>query len=120
MSFDITANFPHIVFQLSADSAEGIANGDMRIFVGVMLFRVPVHNELFAGDFETDHDFKEPSLPRVMVRECERNVTAGDSITVAFEGFHVSADIRLYGIRSFETSKSNFQWHLHRVILPLG
>lgn len=113
MCLDVTTHFPGVVFQPSADGTEGISDGHVSIFVGVILFRVSVHYELFAGDFKSDHDFKDSSLASVAVGKCKRDMAAGDAIAIAFQCLHMLADIGFHRVGPFETSKCDFQRNLH-------
>jgi len=70
----------------------------MGIFVGMMLFRMPMHDQFFAGHFEADHHFKQTSLSRVMVWQSKCHMTAGDAVTVSLKCIHVSMDFGFDGI----------------------
>ena len=110
MGFDVTALFPGVVFQASTDGVEGIADGDVDVFMGLVLSRFFAHYDLALRYRDIDLDMKDIALVFVLVWNFYYNTTAHDMFVKATKLFGALTDIGLDCLRWFHVTKGNFYW----------
>src|SRR6185312_7847190 len=106
------ANLNHVL-QLPAHAIEGIANGDINIFMRGILFRFGVDKDIAARDMHTHLHVKHDALMTMPVRHRYDHVAAHDTIEEAFELFRVTPNRVGNKIGFVHISKLNLQWELH-------
>jgi hypothetical protein len=67
-----------IVLELATNCVERVANGDVRLFVGVVQPAVPIDDELAPGKREGDANIEELTLVLPLVPAFDRDVAGND------------------------------------------
>ncbi len=86
-----------MIFQLPADSVEGVTDSNQNVLMGMMLGGIPFHDDFPARDGKTDPQMIDPSLVLASGAGFDSHATGNDSPKVPIKPLGVFADIRLHG-----------------------
>jgi hypothetical protein len=108
------AALPGVIFEPATQCVEGVANGDMRIFMRVVCAVIAADDDLAAGDREINANFEHIALVVARVLTLHRDVASGDAIEEMLKLLGTLADPYLQRWRWVHASKGDLKRHLHR------
>jgi hypothetical protein len=111
VSLDLAVLTPGVIFELTTQGVERIADRDVGIFMRVVLGRVAANDEFAPRQSAIDTDMEKVALVMVMMRRIDDYVTGGDPIKHPFEPLSPLADAGFEGCRWLHVTKGD----LHRV-----
>jgi len=109
------AQAPGIVVELAPGRIEGVAQGDIHVFVPVA-----VHHDFAARHADVDAHVEEFSLMLVLVRHFHHHPAGHDGLEEGLQFLGLVADMRLEGIGMLDIAKRDLQRRFHLVVLPFG
>jgi len=97
VSLDLALLTPGVIFELTPQGDERIADRDVGIFMRVVLGRVAANDEFVPRQSDIDTDMEQPALVMVTMRRIDDHVTGGHPIEHPFEPHGPLADSNFEG-----------------------
>jgi hypothetical protein len=116
---DIASAATDMVLQLPPHRVEAVLDGDIDVFMCVVLGRIAFHHDLLAGNLEVDPDVIEISVLST-IGPLDDHSTAHDSIEEALQLFGAFANPGLDRRRGVEISERNLKPSRHGVLHKLA
>lgn len=107
MFLGVAAPALHALFELARGGVEGIAQGDVRILMGVLVVLVAGHGDLAAGQGDVDVHAEQAALMLVLVRRLDDDAAADDLLTVTVEFRGEFVDAGLQGRRGIHVTEGD-------------
>lgn len=114
---DLGAAQPRMVLQLTLGGRECVADGDMGIFMGLVVGAGPVDDDAPAGDVQFDRDPEQPALLLVAMGRLDDHAAADDAVEEPLEMRHAAMDVVADGIRDGHVTEFDLRRVLHGISL---
>lgn len=98
MGLDIGATQPRVVLQLTLGRSEGVPDGDMGIFMRLVVGAGPVDDDAPAGDVQFDRDPEQLALLLVAMGGLDDHAAADDAVEEPLEMRDAAMDIVADGV----------------------
>jgi hypothetical protein len=118
VSLDLAVLTPGVIFELTAQGVERIADRDVGIFMRVVLGRVAANDEFAPRQSAIDTDMEKAALVMVMMRRIDDYVTGGNPIKHPVEPLGPLADAGFEGRRRLHVAKGDLHGVEHDGELP--
>ena len=110
---DLAVQFAPVVLQPAARRLEGIADRNIDILVGVLVFRMPVHDQLLAGHAQLDAHVEQLALAVPTLGRFDYDPAAGQMVEVLLQLFGLLAHPRLDRLGAVHVAETDLQWNVH-------
>jgi hypothetical protein len=110
-----TAPLAHVVLQLAARGAEGVADREVEVLVLPMPGRIAFHGDLASGNGQVDADVVDLALLRVLVGRLDHDAAAGDPVEEPLELGRALARLCLGLLPAGHIAEGDLRGELHDV-----
>src|SRR5512144_3106087 len=113
MRLHVARSLSHVILEPARRGIEGIADGYVDIFVGLVFRAAPLHDDLLAGDGDVDADIEKLALVMMAMRSFDDDPTAGDPLIEPVEPADLVSDVRFDGVGRVHVAERDLQRDLH-------
>ena len=108
------AHMADMFFQLPPDRLKGIPDGNVHIFVAVILGRVIANENVFSGQTQMDMHLVKRSFCVLPMGGLNHHSATGDAMIILFKFLNFFLDTLLDGIGVRKIPKRYGCWYLHK------
>jgi hypothetical protein len=102
-----------VVLELAAGGVEGVTNGDVDVFVRLVLVWLAIHDHDLARDREIDPHVEEPALVMMAVMLFHHHVAGGDVVAELLEPAGFFPNALVDGGRGSHFAEGDSKGNLH-------
>ena len=110
------AQMADMFFQLAPDGFKGIPDGNVNIFVAVILGRVIADDDIFSGQTQMDMNLVKRAFRVLPMGGLNHHAATRNAIVILFKFSNFFLDTRLNGIGVREIPKRYSCWYLHKAL----
>jgi nicotinamide-nucleotide amidase len=111
--FHLPALDANVFLELAFRRVEGVAQGDIDVFMGLLVMVFAADDEVLVGHTQVDADVIEITLVLVVMLGFHCDSATDDVITELLQLGGFFANLRFHGLGMGDSAKRNLQWYLH-------